>query len=209
MHRGRVAGVIVAGGRSRRMGRDKLLLLLDGVPVAQRVASALAQVVDEIIVALRPGQQPLPLEAHLPAHEVHDPATDMGPLGGLAAALATGIAEFYLVVAADLPLVRPALLRLLLERASAVDAQAIVPLVADRPEPLCAVYRPDCLPLVEEQARGEDRSLQGLLQRLRVEYVAEADLRAADPDLLSFLNVNRAQDLERAESLLAGEKDAG
>ncbi len=204
-----VAGVIVAGGRSRRMGRDKLLLPLAGVPVVQRVAFALAQVVDQIILALRPGQPSLPIDASCPVRAVHDPAPEMGPLGGLAAALGTGSAASYLAVAADLPLVRPSLLRLLLERAGALDAQAVVPLIAGRPEPLCAVYQPDCLPAIQAQASGDDRSLQGLLQRLRVEYVPEADLRAADPDLLSFVNVNRAQDLERAEMLLAGGKPAG
>lgn len=199
-----VAGVIIAGGRSLRMGRDKLMLPIEGVPLLERVAQALAEVAGELILALRPGQPQPTLRTALALRVVRDPAPNLGPLGGLLAALSTGAAGHYLAVAGDMPLLQPALLGTLLDTARQDDVQALVPLADGEPEPLCAVYRQDCLPTMETLAAEGGRSLRELLARLRVRFVPATELRRFDPDLRSFLNVNREGDLERARTLLRG-----
>lgn len=198
----RVAGVIIAGGRSRRMGRDKLLLPLEGVPLIERVVGALTDVVDELILALRPGQLQPHFQTALPLRTVRDPAPDLGPLGGLIAALSAGDAAHYLAVAGDMPLLQPPLLAHLLTEARGHDVQAVVPLNDGEPEPLCAVYRQDCLPVMQALVDEGRRSLRDLLARLQVRLVPEDELRPFDPGLASFLNVNREGDLRWAQTLL-------
>jgi len=202
----RVAGVIIAGGRSRRMGRDKLLLPVGGVPLIERVVGALADIVDELILALRPGQSQPHFQTALPLRTVRDPAPDLGPLGGLIAALSSGDAAHYLAVAGDMPLLQPPLLAHLLTEARCHDVQAVVPLNGGEPEPLCAVYRQDCLAAMSALAEEGGRSLRDLLAQLHVHFVPEDELRRFDRDLVSFLNVNHQADLHQAERLLATSK---
>ncbi len=205
----RTAGVIIAGGRSRRMGRDKVLLSRGGVPLVQRAADALSGVVDELLLALRPLQDEPEVVSRLPSTIVRDPAPNLGPLGGLIAALNTSRAAFYLAVAADMPLLQPPLLAHLLQTARTAGTQAVVPMAGGEPEPLCAVYRQDCIDAAREQAATGALSLRDLLARLEVSFVPEEELRRLDPDLRSFLNVNREGDLETARRLLGEVGAAG
>ncbi len=105
-----------------------------------------------------------------------------------------------IVVACDMPFVDPALLGFLLGLVGdGVDA--VVPLVRGEPQPLHAVYSRACAGAAAAQIMTGDLKMAKLLDRLRVRYVAEAELRAVDPELRSFFNINTPADLELARSL--------
>jgi len=148
-----LAAVVLAGGGSRRMGRDKRLLPVDGVPLATRVCEALRPHVARLLVSTSDGA-PLP---GVKADYVADEAPGEGPLRGLASALRASEHELNLVAACDIPNVTARAVRRLLHAAEGVDVAAAR---GDdgRPEPLFAVYRRSMLPRMESAlARGERR----------------------------------------------------
>lgn len=184
---------ILVGGASRRLGRDKARVEVGGERIVDRVVHALLAVVPEVfLVGKAGGESPRP---DLPF--VADPSPGRSALAGLVAALRAAAADRILVVACDHPFLAPALLGRLLDRLAA--APAAVPRPGGRPEPLVAAWRPaDCLPeLARRLVEGRFR-LSEAAAAVGPAWIEEPELRAADPDLGSFLNVNDEGDLARA-----------
>lgn len=193
---------ILAGGRGRRMGADKVSLPLDGVALIERVWSRVAPVAARVAAV---GGTPRLEHRGVPTIPDRFPGADA--LGGIATALehaaeTLGAGVEVLCVACDMPLLEPALLVHLHELSPGWDV--VVPRVSAGYEPLCALYRPTCLPRLRDQVARGDLRIWDLFQGVRTREVGEAELRRFDPDLRSFLNVNRPADLEVARRLLAG-----
>lgn len=134
----------------------------------------------------------------------------VGPLGGLATALAR-CPEWALVVACDLPLVQPALFTYFCTLAAQTDAtgteqwDAIVPVVDGYPEPLHSLYHRRCLPAITARLASGDRRATSFLPDVRVCYVTEPALRLLDPDLHSFVNANTPAEWAQVLALLAAQ----
>jgi molybdopterin-guanine dinucleotide biosynthesis protein A len=203
------AGIVLAGGRSRRMGLDKAALRLGAETLLARAVRRLATVCRPVIVvAAGAGSYP-----GCPVRIVPDRWPGAGPLAGLATGLravaagrgAQGVRAA--LVAVDLPFLVPALLQDLVARARHCDA--VVPVVRGQAQPLCAVYAARVAAVAEELLRRDRRAMHDLLAvpGLRVTYVDEPALRACDPDLRSFFNVNTPEDLARAQAMAAAEPD--
>ncbi len=192
------SGVVLAGGRSSRLGQDKALIPLpDGRPLIAHVVARLAPLVAEVVVVATDGERLGPL----PARIVPDVFPDGGALGGIYAGLAAAREEYSLVVACDMPLLRPSLLRHLL--APPRDFDALLPRLADgQAEPLHAVYAKACLEPIRRQLVAGRRRIISFLGDVRVRYVEEAELRRLDPELRSFFNVNTPADLAALAGLL-------
>jgi len=186
-----VTGIVLAGGVSRRLGADKALLTLDGETFLARAVRRLSELCQEVLISVRPGQV-LPDAYGL--RIVEDAAPGLGPLGGLAAGLAASDNEWHLVLACDLPAVRPELLELLGARASGVDA--VVPHAHGRLQPLVAAYARTCLEPAQAMLSSGRRAVAAMLEQVRVSVIEEHYLRAADPDLVSFQNVNTWADYQ-------------
>ncbi|MDZ4203021.1 MAG: molybdenum cofactor guanylyltransferase [Gallionella sp.] len=185
------SALILAGGESRRMGQDKASLVLDGRTLLQSVAATLQPLFAEIIVSVR---QPRP-DIDLP--QVCDDAAHAGPLAGLAAGLERATSPWLFAVACDMPFITPPLIEHLARQRA--DWQAVVPMVGGYPQPLAAFYATSCLGEVRRLLGGSGRhSLRALLDSLRVRYVDEAEMLAADPQLRSFFDLDTPQDVERA-----------
>lgn len=189
------SAVILAGGRSLRMGGDKATLQLAGQTLLQAVTQAVAPLFGELLVSVR---APRP---DLSWPQVCDAHVDAGPLAGLCAALGEAQTSWIFAVATDMPFVRPALVELLAARRAGFDA--VVPRVHGHPQPLAAFYSAACLTpfralLAEAETRGGRRSLRAALERVRVCYVDETELLVADPGLASFFDLDTPQDLAAA-----------
>jgi molybdenum cofactor guanylyltransferase len=191
-----VEAVVLAGGASLRMGRDKATLEVDGVPMVERVASALGVCFERVRVVIRPGTQ-VPLAR--PA--IEDRHAERGAMVGIAAALAAAEAPWVAVAACDLPFVEAAVL-LALAALAPIDSEhdVVAPLGARGPEPLLALYRKRLLPELERRIATGELALHALLQPPRLLAVPEHDLRSVDPVLASLHNVNRPDDLVRPPS---------
>lgn len=201
------SGVIVAGGRSRRMGRDKALLDLGGRPVIARVAGSLASACAEVLVAGgEPGRY-----AFLGLREAPDRYPGLGPLAGVHAGLDAMARPAGLFVACDMPFLSSHLLHGLARRGAEGDVDAVVPRVAGRPEPLCAWYRRTLLPAAEAVLDRGGGPVAALWEApgARITWMEEDELRRLDPELLSFANLNSPGDYDRARRRWAGDAGAG
>jgi molybdopterin-guanine dinucleotide biosynthesis protein A len=197
----RAAAIVLAGGKSTRLGRDKASEPLLGVPLLQRVLDRLMGVVSEFVVVTAPGQVLPELTSPARLTVVEDVYPGAGPLGGLFTGLRAVSEDVALAVACDMPLVAPELARLLLSLIPGHDA--VVPVADGAPQPLCAAYSRSCLGPMQRRIEARKLKLTDLLDDLDVVHVAPEAWRALDAEGLSFLNVNREEDLARAEALLS------
>ena len=182
--------IILAGGNSQRMGRDKANLLLGEQTLLQRVIATMQQVFPFVIVSVR---QPRP-EINLP--QVCDEQLNAGPLAGLVASLSCITTPWAFVVACDMPFVEPAVVELLAK--FRCQYQGVVPVVQGHPQPLAAFYASSCLAVMRESLLTQDKSLRGVLKQLDVCYVDQTGMLDADPHLRSFFDLDTPQDVARA-----------
>ncbi len=194
-----VSGVILAGGLSRRLGRDKALEPIGGQPLIERVIQRVEQLSQEILVVVadQDRAEGLPLDAD--HRVVLDRYLGTGSLGGIFSGLDAASNHWTLVVACDMPFLNLSLFRSML--ALTEDADAVVPVIEGRPEPTHALYSKACLPFIEPKLIAGDLKISGFYDQVRVRYLPEEDVAALDPEFLSFFNVNTPEDLDRALTL--------
>jgi molybdopterin-guanine dinucleotide biosynthesis protein A len=201
--------VVLAGGRSRRFGRDKLAVALpDGRTVLEHAIEAVAAVAGVVAVVVHQDGEGLALPGA--THVVPDPEPYGGPLVGLATGLATLSDDVVIVVGGDMPALVPAVLARMAERLRSDESIAAVRLeLGDEspgmPPPLvptlpCAVRRLPALEAARAALAENDRRLRGLFERLAVGVVSQVEWRADDPAGRTLLDVDRPEDL-RSEAL--------
>lgn len=130
-----VAGFVLVGGRSSRMGTDKAMLPFSGTTFAQHLAAKVREVTGNVTLVGAPERY-----SHLGIPVLADRAAGFGPLGGLWTLLGWTQADWNLVVACDIPLVETGFLTQLTERAEISARRLVVPLTSQGLQPLCAVY---------------------------------------------------------------------
>jgi molybdopterin-guanine dinucleotide biosynthesis protein A len=193
-----VAGVVLAGGRSSRFGRDKALLAIGGETLLQRTVATVRAACGEALIV-----GPAERRVQAPGTAVvEDDFPGIGPLGGIATALRALPGRAVLVVAVDMPFLNIALLRHLAALSSDVDV--VLPVVDGRGQQLHAVYGPNCLPPIEAQIARGDYKIDRFFPNVRVRRVEEAELRRFDPSLRAFQNVNTPAAWEAALAELRG-----
>ena len=175
------------------MGQPKALLPMpgSGEPLIRHIAARLRPLTDDLLVI---ANDPAIIDAvqSLNARCLPDAFPNSGPLGGLATGLAA-LDGWCICVACDLPFAQPEVFRHLIAQAT-VEWDAVVPQIAQRPQPLHALYHRRCLPALEEALRTGKRRMDSFLPQVRVRTVTEAELRPIDPDLRSFVNLNTPEE---------------
>jgi molybdopterin-guanine dinucleotide biosynthesis protein A len=184
------SGVVLVGGRSQRMGRDKARLLWDGVPLWRRQRRLLERAgARPVLLALRPYQRSFGERAR----EIRDRHTDLGPISGLQAALAASAAEWVAVLAVDMPHIDPAWFRRLRARCRPGGVGAVV-VEPEGYQPLAAIYPGAALPIVARRIQEGKLSLQGLVAEL-VRRRRLVPLRLAKSERWRAANWNHPADL--------------
>ncbi len=196
-----VSGVVLAGGMSRRLGRNKALEPIGGQPLICRVTERLAQVAEELVVVVNEAERATVLPLPPGAKVTVDRYPGKGSLGGLFTGLSAAAQPWAVMVACDMPFLSVALLRHMLSLREGHDA--VVPVVEERPEPLHALYSARCLPFMERRLQADDLKIARFFDEVRVRYVPEEELRQLDPELHSFFNINTQEDVDRAMALAA------
>lgn len=184
-----VSGIILAGGRSSRMGRDKTLLVVENETLIERTVKELREVTDDIIIASNATAK----YGLADVREVPDIYPDMGPLGGMYAGLLAARYDDVFVVAADMPHFTAKLARYLLSRKGGYDA--VVPRTGEDWEPLCAVYSRICAGPIEQCLRDGIRKVFRFYPAVKVLAVTGEELDAAGLPADMFFNLNAPQDL--------------
>lgn len=186
----RAAGYVLVGGKSSRLGRDKALVPVEGRPLALRVAAVVRKAAGSVTLVGSPERyESLGLRA------IPDAAEDIGPLGGLVAALEDSLAPWSLIAACDMPHISKAFLKFLLAQTARGSADIVMPVDSDgRDEPLCAVYAATARETIHKAVRSGIRKVTRTFEDLRVtriEYSAYAHL---DPKRDLFANLNTEED---------------
>ena len=205
-----VAGVVLAGGRSSRMGRPKADLEWHGSTLLRRVTGIVTRAVDGPVVVVRaPGQR---LPALAPDVLVRDdPRDGMGPLQGLAVGLqiaAERSARAAFVCSTDMPFLHPAFVRHVVAALRA-GVDVVMPVVDGHPQPLAAVYRTALAADVARWLDAGERRLTAVAARCRTTVLRREDLLAdravatVDPALASLRNLNRPADYRAARAGVA------
>ncbi len=185
-----VSAVLLAGGNSLRMGRDKALLNIHGRPVVQVLAARLRTVTDEVLLSANDPSA----YAFLELPTIRDLFDGRGPLAGLHAGMRHTLRPFTLVLACDLPGVPVLLLQRLIDRSTEYDA--VVPCTSDGLlHPVCAIYNRTCLPIVEQNLMSGANQILAILgdPKLRVLRLNSAEGGFRDRDLI---NINSPSDLQ-------------
>ncbi len=177
-----IAGAVLLGGASSRMGSDKAGLQLGAMSYAGRISHLLADLFEEVYLV---GGTP-------PADAVGVPVADgegpRSPLRGLIAVLEAAQADRVLLLATDLPLVTP---ELLLALCALPESDVVLPRSGDGLQPLCAIYRRSAmLPLAKERLAAGKLALRGLLDSCSATHLGPEDLLQVDPEGCALTNVN-------------------
>ena len=198
-----MTGVLLAGGKSRRMGRDKRFLELEGRTLLERALSVLESLFSEVIVVVA---EPVPRISGLRHQVVTDLVPNCATLGGLYTGLSSAAHGRIFAAACDMPFLNQSVIKWMakLDR----NADVVMAQLANGLQPMHAVYSKACLPHLERMLNSRNLKVQELSQTpgLSVRLVSEDELREADPQFLSFLNINTVADLEFARKLLAGKR---
>ena len=188
-----VTAVILCGGRSSRMGQDKATLLAGTETFLERAVRVAREVADNVIVVARASQQ-VPPDVRV----VHDPVENLGPLAGIAAGLAASTTDLNIVIACDMPLIKPAVLQRLVE--SIGDHDACVAVVDGHASVLCGVYRSRVAPIAKQLLDGGERRVTALVDQIKTKRVDAALLRDIDPDLETFFSCDTPEAYRRLKA---------
>jgi molybdenum cofactor guanylyltransferase len=194
-----LTGVVLAGGQSRRLGRDKALLELGGQTLLARTVETLAPLCREVIVVTNSPQA----HAHPAARLVGDLLPGTGSLGGIYSGLMAAATHYSMVVACDMPFLDPKLIAYLASVAPGYDV--VMPRRQKLLEPLHSLYGKPCLPFIGDSLHRRELRVTDFLSHVRVRYVDESELAPLDLDRRWFFNINTPQDLAAVRAQFEGE----
>lgn len=199
-----ITSIVLAGGHSSRLGRDKSAELVDGLSLVGQVVSRLEPLSTEILLVISQRQLYSPFVSsteYVKTRIVTDIYPEIGPLGGIYTGLIYSTSYINLTVACDMPFLKGELLRYMVDLASGFDA--VVPRIDNLREPLHAVYTKNCLPRLEKMLKEGNLRIMDLLDLVKVRYVEKDEIERFDLEHLSFFNINTQADLEKARMIAA------
>lgn len=193
--------IILAGGNSTRLNRDKAFLeLIENKTIIENIVSCLKGVFSEIIIVANN------LEDYkfLGFNVVPDLVKGKGPLGGIYTGLKTSKEERNFALACDMPFVNVDLVRYMLKFK---DFDAVVPRFNGYTEPLHAVYSKNILPVIENQLKNDELKINDAIKKIKkIRYIKKEEIEKFDKAKLCFFNINNEKDLEEAKRILNGKR---
>jgi len=196
-----IIGVILAGGKGRRMGREKALIELGGKTLLERVADCLTGLFSELMIVTDDPER----FRRFPYRCVADGQSGLGPIGGLHTALRATKQEIVFLAGCDMPFLHPAVIKSMVIALGGYDL--LMPSLSNRLHPLHALYTQKCLPAIEAQITAGNLALHCLPKAVSGGFYPEKTFLQIDPSLLSVMNINTPEDLAAARSVLEGGKE--
>ena len=198
-----ISGIVLAGGRSLRLGREKVSETVGNKSLLERAILRLSSLVSDIIIVVATEQSFLQFIDYPKLRVVADVYHGKGPLGGIYTGLAASDSFHSLVVASDMPFLNQNLLSYMMHLAPSFDL--VIPRLGDMVEPLHTVYSQNCLTHIEQLLRQNNLGALELISRVNVRYVDVMEINRFDPEHLSFFNINTEEDLKKARELVTGD----
>lgn len=187
-----VSGIVLAGGRSLRMGKDKTQLMWGRYTLLEKAVCRLRSLTDDVLVVESLGG----LSSLPGVRKVQDRYKGCGPLGGIHTGLLEAKHEAVLVLSCDMPFVTAELMAFLAAKREGFSV--IVPRCGERVEPLCAVYARSCLPVIEDLLQAGDNQVRQVFAKVNTCYVEEVELERFGDVQQLFFNLNTPQDWQEA-----------
>ena len=196
-----ITSIILAGGRSSRLGREKHTEVIAGESLLERAAGRLKHLSQEILIVVsqRQARSSRSLYTYPETRTVVDLYPGKGSVGGIFTGLVHSSNFLNLVVACDMPFLNLDLLKYMIDSAKGFDV--VIPRVDDQLEPLHAIYSRNCLKPMENQIKQGNLKIRGFFDSVKVKYVDKDELDKLDPEHLSFFNINTEAELEKARRL--------
>jgi Molybdopterin-guanine dinucleotide biosynthesis protein A len=185
-----MSGIILAGGKSTRMGFDKALMTIDGVPMIKRAASALSIVFNDIIICGREYD----LQDLKNAVCVPDIYPGIGPIGGIYTGLYNSRDDINFIMACDIPNVDIEVVKYMIYRLN--NRHCAIMVFHGYMEPLFGVYRKSILPQLKCQIENHCYKISDLYGKIEVEYIDEHDIIDEVPSFKGLYNINTPSDYE-------------
>ena len=195
-----MTSIILAGGKSSRLGRSKALQAIGAKSLIQWVVDRLVVLSTEIIIATAHGEA-IPCSSAVRIKTVADIYPEKGPLVGIYSGLLASSSSRAIVVGCDTPFLSVGLLKYMIRISSTFDV--VVPRIKDKLEPLCAVYSKSCLVPIQELLEQNELRIAELFSMVKVRYIEEDEINSFDPEHLSFFNINSQAALDRAREIVA------
>lgn len=187
-----MTGIILAGGKNRRMGRNKSFLEIDGERLIDRTVKILKEIFTEIIIVTNSPLEYLDLKAQI----VTDIFKGKGSLGGIYTGLFYASSDKSFVTACDMPFLSKPFIEYMVE-AAAAKHDIIVPDMPDGPQPLHAIYSKTCLPNIKNLMDHDRLKITGFYKGLNILLIPHETIRSFDPDERMFFNINSDDDLKQ------------
>ena len=184
-----ITGIILAGGRSSRMGTDKAFIKIGNKTLIENAIDLIKDYCGEILIStnIHTGNS-FPERRLIP-----DERQGLGPIGGIYSCLKRSGTEQNLVIAVDIPYINNGLIQFLLSNVA--DFELVIPVTGKgKPEPLCAVYKKSILPYLEKMIAETDLKVQNLMKYCKTEKLNVSGEQKFYHDRL-FHNVNTPDDL--------------
>ncbi|MCJ7604893.1 MAG: molybdenum cofactor guanylyltransferase [Dehalococcoidales bacterium] len=194
--------IILAGGKSERLGRDKIVEKIGTTSLLDKVISLVKPLSGKIIIVTANERNFSQYTGRPDITVITDIIPGQGSLGGIYTGLVTSDSFHNLVLAADMPFLNEPLLRYMMEVSDGYDF--ILPRIDTLYEPLHAVYSRNCIAPIETIFSQNKKVIIELFNYVKIRFVDKEEVDRFDPQHLSFFNINTLEDLERAREIAGG-----
>ncbi len=186
-----ITGIILSGGKSLRMGKDKAFIKVEGIPIIERITDLFRKLFEETIIVTNRRETYL----HLKATIYEDLLPNSGALGGLYTGLFYSLFPYSFIVACDMPYLNTEVINYLTGKMEGYDV--VVPKTEDGFQPLHAIYSKNCINPIERVLQERKTRIIDIYPFVRVKIVEAKEIVAVDPDMESFININTPEELIR------------
>ena len=200
-----ISSIVLAGGKSLRLGHDKITEKVGNVTLLEKVVSRINSLSKDIVIVTAEERSFKEFADNKKVKTVADIFPGRGSLGGIYTGLIESETFYNLVIAADMPFLNGELLAYMTEVADGFDF--VIPKIGTFFEPLHAIYSKNCVTPIETMIRKNRRVIIELFDFVKVRYVEAEEIDRFDPEHLSFFNINTVEDLELARKIADGARD--
>jgi molybdenum cofactor guanylyltransferase len=198
-----VSCIVLAGGKSTRLGRNKAFETIGEKSLLARAVSSLASFNSEIIIVVAKESSLPELVDYQRLKIVRDIFSGKGSLGGIYTGLVDSKSFYNIVVACDMPFLSPDLLHYMVDQAENYDI--VIPKINETLEPLHSVYSKRCIPSLKYLIEQNRLSILELIPMVKIRYIQDEEIDRFDPEHLSFFNINTETDLRSGIELVRKE----
>jgi molybdopterin-guanine dinucleotide biosynthesis protein A len=185
----KITGVILSGGKSIRMGKNKAFIQVEGVPIVERIHRLFQELFEEVIIVTNEKN----LFSKFDSRICSDLIPGKGALGGLYTGIVFSSFNYSFCVACDMPFIKKSLVSYLIENAANEDV--IVPRTKDGLQPLHAIYSKNCVDPIRKSIEEGKSKIVDIYDQVNVKIIDEKDFLCFDPRRESFINVNTPEEL--------------